>query len=153
VPLVSAGRSRRLTPLPALGPLYLVGLAVCVALVIEAVLDGRYTDPALLPLAVLAAACFIGLQQGIWVTGELLVLRFALTRTAVPLRDVRAFTIRHEPGRGGGRRLLQIELLDGREVRTHVGVSRNLFSPAVRMPFEKLVALVEHLDELRRRVS
>jgi hypothetical protein len=153
VPPLTVRRAARLTPLPAFGPLYLVGLAICVALAIEAVMDGRYTDPALLPLAALAAACYVGLQQGVWVDGDLLILRFAGARTTIPLRDVRAFTIRHQPGWGGGKRMLWVELLDGGEVRTHVGVSRNLFSPAVRLPLEKMVALVERLDEHRRQVS
>lgn len=150
---LAVGRSQRLTPLPALGPLYLVGLVICVILFVEAMRDGRYTDPMLVALVLLGGACYLGVQQGVYLVGDRVVLRFPLARTAIPLRDVRAFTIRHEDGSLGDKRVLWIELNDGGEFRTHVGVSRNLFTPAVRMPFEKMVALVEHLDQHRRQAG
>lgn len=149
---VSLRRSRRLTPLPALGPLYLVGVVVCGVLVVEALVDGRNTDPMLIPVLALFAAAYGGLRQGVYLVGDQLVLQFALSRTVIALNQVRSFTIPPQPGRPG-KRLLRIELLDGTEVPTHVGVSRNLFSPAVRLPFEKLVALVEQLDAHRRQAG
>ncbi len=150
VPSVAPRRSKRLTALPALGPLYLVGIVVCATLVVEAFVDGRYTDPMLIPLVVLLTAAYGGLRQGIYLVGDQLVLRFGLGRTVVALSRVREFTIRPLPGRAG-KRLLHLELLDGTQVATSVGVSRNLFSPVVRLPFEKLVALVEQLDTHRRQ--
>ncbi|RKE12671.1 hypothetical protein C8E86_7613 [Catellatospora citrea] len=150
VPSVAPRRSKRLTPLPALGPLYLVGIAICATLVVEAFVDGRYTDPMLIPLVVLLIAAYGGLRQGIYLVGDQLILRFGLGRTVVALSRVREFTIRPLPGRVGTR-LLHLELLDGTQVATSVGVSRNLFSPVVRLPFEKLVALVEQLDTHRRQ--
>ncbi|WP_155370743.1 hypothetical protein [Catellatospora vulcania] len=150
MPPVAVRRSKRLTPLPALGPLYLVGIAICGALAVEALADGRYRDPMLLPLAVLFAAAYIGLRQGVYLAGDQLILRFGLGRTVIGMSQVREFTIRPQPGRAA-KRLLHLELLDGTQVPTSVGVSRNLFSPVVRMPFEKLVALVEQLDEHRRQ--
>ncbi|WP_144120988.1 hypothetical protein [Catellatospora sichuanensis] len=150
MPSVALRRSKRLTPLPALGPLYLVGVAICGTLVVEALVDGRYADPMLIPSVVLLIAAYAGLRQGVYLVGDQLILRFGLGRTVVALSRVREFTIRPRPGRAG-KRLLHLELLDGTQVPTSVGVSRNLFSPVVRLPFEKLVALVEQLDVHRRQ--
>ncbi|MEV0461273.1 hypothetical protein [Catellatospora methionotrophica] len=150
MPSVAVRRSKRLTPLPALGPLYLVVLVICGALAVEAFADGRYADPMLIPLAVLLVAAYGGLRQGVYLAGDQLILRFGLGRTVVGLNGVREFTIRPQPS---GKRLLFLELLDGTQVPIGVGVSRNLFSPVVRMPFEKLVALVELLDTRRRQAG
>ncbi|MFD0599083.1 hypothetical protein ACFQZ4_47880 [Catellatospora coxensis] len=92
------------------------------------------------------------MRQGLYLVGEQLVLRHGLGSSVVALNRVREFTLRPEPGKAG-KRLLWVELLDGTQVPTGVGVSRNLFSPVVRMPFEKLVALVEQLDTHRRQAS
>lgn len=152
VPSVSVRRSKRLTPLPALGPLYLVLVVTCGVLVVEALAGGRYADPKLIPLLVICGAAYAGLRQGVYLVGDQLVLRLGLGSSVIALNRVREFTLRPEPGKAG-KRLLWVELLDGTQVPTSVGVSRNLFSPVVRMPFEKLVALVEQLDTHRRQAN
>ncbi|MFD0599082.1 hypothetical protein ACFQZ4_47875 [Catellatospora coxensis] len=60
MPSVSVRRVKRLTPLPALGPLYLVLVVICGALVLEALIAGRYAEPRLIPLLIIFGAAYGG---------------------------------------------------------------------------------------------
>ncbi|MDI1466268.1 hypothetical protein QEZ54_35355 [Catellatospora sp. KI3] len=149
---IEFSRTTRLTPRPALGLLYLVG-TVLSALLLGATLVDRRIDPlptiTLMALLVGAQALY---QQGIYLVGDQLLLRRPLSRTTVPLANLRAVYIRPLPARPQ-RRLLHLELADGTVVRTHVGVTGSLFSPAIRVTFDQLVALVGTIDGHRRRVG
>jgi hypothetical protein len=143
-------RSARLTPRPTLGPLYFLGIVISAALLLTSVIDRRADVPVLLALVLLLAASYLCLQQGIYLSGESLVVQHPVQRTVIPLAQVQAFTIRPHTSRPD-RKVLQIELVDGRQVQSQVGVTRSLFSPPIRVTFEQMVALVETLDSHRRR--
>jgi hypothetical protein len=149
---VNVRRSTRLTPRPTLGPLYLLGAVTSGALLVATVVDRRADVPLLLALVLLFASSYLYFQQGIYLVDESLVLQHPVQRTVIPLAQVKAFTIRPDSSRPD-RKVLTIELLNGQLVRSQVGVTRSLFSPAIRVTFEQMVALVETLDAHRRRVT
>ncbi|MBV1855360.1 hypothetical protein [Catellatospora tritici] len=152
MPSVEFTRTTRLTPRPTLGLLYLVGTVLSALLLVATLIDRR-TDPlptiTLLVLLVGSQALY---QQGIYLVGDRLLLRRPLSRTLVPLANLREAYIRPLPAKPE-RRLLHLELADGTVLRTHVGVTRSLFSPAIRVTFEQLVALVGTIDAHRRTAS
>lgn len=148
MPLVTARRARRLTPLPWLAPLYLPGAAVSAVLLVTTVLNGTRDLPGMLAMLAVFGACYLGLHQGIYLSGDRIALQHPLRRTVIPLAQVKEFTIRPDERRPFRR--LWIELDDGTQIPTNVASGRSLLAPPIRPRFERLVALVERLDSARR---